>query len=181
MTPRIGRKTLALLLAALVAVAVAVTLLASRGDEAPGQVVLGEPRIVSAEELSSYARSVKRPVYWAGAAAAGFKIELTEVRGGRVYIRYLTAQAQAGDPRAAFTTLATYPMRGAYEQLRSASRRRGAVFGKTASGGATLHYRRAPSNVYLAQPGADHLVEVFTPEPRAAQRLAASADVAQVP
>ena len=164
---------LGIALAAVAAVVVVVVLLVS-GNDNSDRLVLGQPREVSAKQLSSYARAAGHPVYWAGPAASGFKLELTEVRGQRVFVRYLTADAKAGDPRAAFTTVATYPMKGAYDQLKSSTSRPGAVQGKTPNGGLTLYYKKAPSNVYVAQPGSDYLIEVFAPQPHAALQLAQS-------
>jgi hypothetical protein len=160
------------------AVAVAAVLLL-RGGDAP-KIVLGQPRVVSSSQLAAYARSGGRTVYSAGPAAAGFKLELTEVRGSRIFVRYLTNDAHAGDPRPAFTTVATYPMRGAYQQLRAASSRPGAVEGNGPAGATTLYYKRRPSSVYVARPGTDFLIEVFAPQPRAALQLAQSPSVAQI-
>jgi hypothetical protein len=170
---------IALALAAVAAVAVVVVLLVS-GDDNSDRLVLGQPREVSAAQLSSYAQAAKRPVYWAGPAARGYKLELTEVRGQRVFVRYLTADAKAGDPRAAFTTVATYPMKGAAAQLQSFKSRPGAVEGKGANGAVTLYYKKSPSNVYVAQPNSDYLVEIFAPQPRAALQLAQSDQLVQV-
>jgi hypothetical protein len=163
--------------AALVAAIVVAALLLGSDDDS-GKVQVGKPRVVSASELSSYAKS-GHTVYWAGAAAPGFKLELTEVKGPRVFVRYLTSSAQAGDPRAAYTTVATYPMKNAFARVRAAGTRPGAVAGE-APGGATLYYKKTPSNVYVARPGSDYLVEVFAPQPKAALQLASSASLVQV-
>ncbi len=163
----------------LVAGVVAAVVLLTSGDDAD-QLTLGEPRIVSAGELSSYAGSANRPVYWADAPAQGFKLELTEVKGQRVFVRYLTADAKAGDPRPAFTTVATYPMKDAQARLESFEDRPGSVEGEGANGAITLHYRKAPSNVYVAPPNSDYVIEVYAPEPSAAQQLAKSATLSAV-
>jgi hypothetical protein len=161
-----------------IAAVVAAAVLLTRGDDTPA---LGEASVVSAEKLSSLADTSDTPVFWAGDAADGFKLEFTEVRGGRVYVRYLTADAKAGDPRPAFTTVATYPMQGAFEQLRESADNPGAVSGNGAAGATTLYYRKAPSSVYVAQPGSDHLIEVFAPQPSAALEIASSPSLVQVP
>lgn len=165
-------------IATVIASAAAVTFLLTRSETQ--RLEIGKPRIVSPQQLASYAESAGRPVYWAGQAADGYRLELTEEQGQRVFVRYLADSAQAGDPRPAFTTVATYPMQDAYERLRDAGRRPGAVEGTTTSGALTLHYRRAPSNVYLAEPGSDRLVEVFAPQPGAALGLARSALLTRV-
>jgi hypothetical protein len=174
------RWLLAAAVAAIAVIAVVIALVASGGGKTD-RLVLGKPREVSAAELASYAKAVDpRPVYWAGPAASGFKLELTEVRGQRVFVRYLTSAAKAGDPRAAFTTVATYPMKGAAGQLKSFSSRKGAVEGSAPGGGVTLYYKKRPSNVYLAGPGSDYLIEVFAPQPKTALALARSSQVAPV-
>lgn len=162
----------------LVAGVVAAVVLLTSGDS--DELTLGEPRIVSTGELSSYAESANRPVYWAGAPSGGFKLELTEVKGQRVFVRYITADAKAGDPRPAFTTVATYPMKDAQAKLESFQDRPGSVEGEGADGATTLHYRKAPSNVYVAPPNSDYVIEVYAPEPSAAQQLAKSATLSVV-
>jgi hypothetical protein len=163
----------------LVAAAAAAAFLLLRSDSAP-TVALGKPQVVTSSQLSAYAHSNNRTAYWAGPAASGFKLELTEARGSQVFVRYLTSDAKAGDARAAFTTVATYPMRGAYQLLRSASSRPGAVVGTGAAGATTLYYKQRPTSVYVARPGANQLIEVFAPQARAALQLAQSQSVVQV-
>lgn len=178
--PRRSRRPWAIGLALLVvaAIAAAVVLIATGGKS--DTLVLGQPRIVSSGELSSYAQSANHPVYWAGAAASGYKLELTEVRGQHVFVRYLTKNAKAGDPRAAFTTIGTYPMKGAAAQLHSFAIRPGAVAGTGAGGATTLYYKKRPSNVYVAQPGTDYLIEVYAPGLKGALKLAKSSLLTQV-
>ena len=164
--------------AVIVAVAVAAFLLL-RGDDGV-KLTLGKPRVVSASQLSSYARDNNRTIDWAGAAASGFKLELTEITGHRVYVRYLSSGAQAGDPRPAFTAIGTYPMQDALTKLRAASSRPGAVAGTLSGGGVTLYYKKRPTNVYVARPGSNVLVEVFAPQAGAALQLARSSTLSQV-
>lgn len=172
------RRLVALAVAVVAAAAVAAALLLNGGGAE--RLEIGKPRAVSAAQLSSYAESAGRPVYWAGDAAAGFKLELTEAPGQRVFVRYLTADAKAGDPRAAFTTVATYPMQDAYGRLEDSADRAGAVEGKTSGGAITLYYKKAPENVYVAHPGSDRLVEVFAPQEGAALQLATSPSLVEV-
>ena len=169
---------LAGVLVAIAAIAAVTVLLLTGGDDEPAA---GEPHVVTTGELSSFAKGAGRPVYWAGAPAAGFKLELTEAKGDQVYVRYLSNDAKAGDPRAAFTTIATYPVQGAYDKLGDSADNPGAVDGKGASGARTLYYKKAPSNVYVALPGSDYLIEVFATEPSAALQIASSQSLVQVP
>ena len=171
-SPRRTRRRLVAALAAVVAAAgIAAALVLTGG---PDRLELGKPRIVSSAQLSSYAESAGRPIYWAGETADGYELELTEVAGQRTYVRYLTSGAKAGDPRPAFTTVATYPVKGAHAQLTESSSRPGSVETKAENGALVLYYRKAPSNVYVAHPGSDQLVEVYAPEPSGALQLAKS-------
>lgn len=151
------------------------------GDDDPDTLQIGKPRVVSQADLSSYAHSAGRPVYWAGPAADGYKLELTETEGQRVFVRYLSESAEAGDPRATFTTIATYPMQAAADKLRSYRSRAGAVPGKTEAGAETLYYKKTPSSVYVAGENSDYLIEVYAPQPKAALQLAQSSSLVQVP
>ena len=165
---------------AVVAAAAVAAFLFLRGDDGV-KLTLGKPRIVSSSELSSYARANDRTIDWAGPAAQGFKLELTEVTGHRMFVRYLASSAQAGDPRPVFATVGTYPMQDAFTKLRAASSRQGAVAGALAGGGMTLYYKKTPTNVYVARPGSSFLVEVFAPQSGAALQLARSSMLTQVP
>jgi hypothetical protein len=151
------------------------------GDDDADTLEIGKPRVVSEADLSSYAHSAGRPVYWAGPAAEGYKLELTETEGQRVFVRYLSDSAEAGDPRATFTTVATYPMPAAADKLRSYRTRAGAVPGKTEAGAETLYYKKTPSSVYVAGENSDYLIEVYAPQPKDALELAQSSSIVQVP
>ena len=171
-------KVLALILVVAAAAAAAIFVLTQNNE--PERLEIGKPKIVSASDLSSYAKSVNRDVFWAGPAAKGFKLELTEVRGKRVFVRYLTDAANAGDPRAAFTTVATYPVKGAYATLRKSVSRPGAVSGKGANGATTLYYKKMPSSVFVASKGSDYLIEIFAAQPKVALQIANSPVLTQV-
>jgi hypothetical protein len=134
----------------------------------------------SSEQLRSFAAAQGHAVYWAG-ALPGRKVELTEKRGGDVFVRYLSADAPIGDPRREFTTVATYPLRvGAFDVAMSAARKEGMVSRKTRAGGVAVWSRRRPTNVYLAYPASTLLVEVYDPSAQQAQHLALSGDVRPV-
>ena len=176
----IGRRLVlgVLTLGALAAAAVLLFFAAFDNGE---QLEIGKPKVVTVEQLRSYAENKGAPVYWAGPPAAGFKLELTEVKGGRTFVRYLTADAQAGDPRPAFTTIATYVSSGAYATTKGAATREGAVLSDRGSDGVVLYYKKAPANVYVAKPSdPNRLIEVYAPAAQAAQALAASDQLAPV-
>jgi hypothetical protein len=78
----------------------------SSGDSV--SLTAGEPQVVTASQLSDFAADADGPVYWLG-ERLGSKYELTETDSGRIYVRYLRGDAEAGDPRSSFITVATYP------------------------------------------------------------------------
>jgi hypothetical protein len=145
----------------------AVTLLLARSD---AERLPGTPTEASAAQLRSVAAKADAPVYWAG-TRPGKRFELTRTRAGRFFVRYLPSGVKAGDRRPAFLTVGTYPQRRAYTVTDASSRRAGMVHRPTPGGGLAVWRRRRPSNVYLAYPGSDQLVEVFSPDAAAARRL----------
>jgi hypothetical protein len=138
----------------------------------------GRPAAVSVDELQQFA-SENGVVYWAG-QTAGTKLELTRTSGGNLFVRYLPEAAPVGDRRPAYTTVGTYPMRGAYELISRATRRPGAQRGAVPGGGLALWYGARATSVYVAFPSVRHLIEVYAPDPREARRLALSGDLARV-
>lgn len=139
-----------------------------------------EPTAVSASELSDFAADQDTPVYWLG-EREGASYELTDSDSGRIYVRYLTDGADVGDERARFITVATYPSEDGVAALRKAAREgNGAKLGKTDDGAVLLIDPSSPNNAHLAYPGANLQVEVYSPTPGEALRLAARGDVEPV-
>jgi hypothetical protein len=170
---------LTLLLAVLsVALVAAVVVWLVRDDDS--SPAAGEPDVVAATQLSEFAAERLKPVYWLG-ERPDESYELTDSSSGRVYIRYLTGGAEAGDERAGFVTVATYPADNGVAALRKASReQKGAKLGKTDDGAVLLIDPSSPNNAHLSYPGANLQIEVYSPVPGEALRLAARGDVQQV-
>jgi hypothetical protein len=140
----------------------------------------GEPEVVSASQLSEFADGADGPVYWLG-ERLGSKYELTETAKGRIYVRYLRGDARVGDSRSSFITVATYPSEDGVAKLRQAADAGGgAELGRTGDGAVLLADPSATS-AYLAYPGGDVQVELYSPEPGQARRLAAAGAVREVP
>jgi hypothetical protein len=148
-----------------------------RGDEA--LVERGEPTEVSVAELRAFATSLDHPVYWAGEPGSR-SLELTHDERGQVFVRYLGPGASAGDPRASFTTVATYPRPSAYRETLAAAERNGMVRADAPGGGLAVWSADRPTSVYLAYPGLDYLVEVYDPSARRARALALGGDVGPI-
>lgn len=148
------------------------------GDSSSPKV--GEPAAVSASSLSDFAGRHGTPVYWLG-ERPGDTYELTDARSGQVYIRYLPEGVEAGDKRAKFVTVATYSGVGGVAALRKAAAgEKGAKLGKTDDGAVLLVDPASPKNAHLAYPGADVQIEVYSPVPGEALRLAARGAVEPV-
>jgi hypothetical protein len=149
-------------------------------DDGDDSAAAGSPRVASAAQLRDLSASVGHDVYWAGSPAAGTELELTHQADGRIYVRYLTGDAQAGDARARFTTVGTYPVPAALAALRKQARQPTAVTRTLPGGGLAYLDADRPTSVYLAWPGSDYEVEVFDPSPKRALDLVLAGAIAPV-
>jgi hypothetical protein len=136
-----------------------------------GEPVFPEKPVASSVEgLKAFAAAIGHPVYWAGPLQP-YTYELRSTNQGRVYVRYLPRGVSVGDRRAAFLTVATYPVANAVVKLRRAAAT-GGVGLKTADGGFAYYDPGRPTNVYYARrssPGYE--VEVFDPSPKRARSV----------
>jgi hypothetical protein len=167
-------------LGAIVAVVLGVVLLAwlvLRDDDDNGDA--GAAKAVSVEELQDLAGSRDRPVFWAG-PRSGSTYEVTETPDGAVYVRYLSDDADVGDPRPSYLTVATYPIENGYARVVAASRNEGADAERLPNGGLAVVDSRRPSSVYLAYRGGKYQVEVYHPSPTRARELVLSGAVQPV-
>jgi hypothetical protein len=168
-----------LLVALSVALVAAVVVWLVQGDDSSSST--DEPEVVSVSQLSEFAAEQGTPVYWLG-VRQGASYELTDTSSGRIYVRYLTGGAEAGDKRAKFITVATYPEESGVAALHKAAREgHGAKLAKTDDGAVLLVDPNSPDNAHLAYPGGDPQIEVYSPVPGEALRLAARGAVRPVP
>lgn len=175
-----SRRWLTILLVVLsVALIAAVVVWITRDDSSSSEP--GQPKAVTSSELSDFADEQGTPVYWLGERGDD-NYELTDSTSGRVYIRYLPEGTDAGDERADFVTVATYPANNGVAELRKAAREEtGAKLGKTDDGAVLLIDPASPNNAHLAYRGANLQIEVYSPVPGEALRLAARGAVRPVP
>jgi hypothetical protein len=135
-------------------------------------------RAVTASSLAAIAARSGHPVYWAGTGRG-----TTEYRGtadGRAYVRYLPKGVNVGAARP-YLTLGTYPLKHAYATTSSLSQRPNAVAVNVSKGaGVAFYLTKHPTSVYVAYPGADFQVEVFSPTPNIARQLVARGEVTTV-
>ena len=142
------------------------------GDEDSTAIPAGVPVAASPQMLSDFAATRGTPVYWAGGLRAR-QIELTTTREA-TFVRYLPKGVSVGDPRATFTTIATYPLPDAYATAAGRRTQPGMASRKTSGGGLAVWSRKKPTSVYVAYPGVPHLVEVYDDRRREALQLALS-------
>jgi hypothetical protein len=127
-----------------------------------------KPVASSVDGLKAFATAIGHPVYWAGPLEP-YTYELRSTNQGRVYVRYLPKGVSVGDRRAAFLTVATYPVANAVVKLRRAAAK-GGIGLKTADGGFAYYDPARPTNVYYARRRSpSYEVEVFDPSPKRAQ------------
>ncbi len=130
--------------------------------------------------LTSLAASSARPIYWAGQRADD-RYELTRTTGGRVYIRYLPPGAPVGSGQP-YLTIGSYPVQGAFRVTSELANQSGSIKVQTTDSRAIAFYDSAkPLSVFLAYPGSDVQVEVFSPVAHEAALLVSSGAIAPVP
>ncbi len=95
-------------------------------------------------------------------------------------MRYLPPNVRAGDRRAEFLAVGTYPVRNPFAQTRAAGRRHGAVTLKLPGGGIAVYDRTRPTSIYFAYPGSNVQVEVYSPRGQVARNLVLAGQVVAV-
>lgn len=182
-TPKTGRMSS---LGSRVGIAASVVLiliaafLATRGEDGAGDVAAVEtpPRLVGPAELAALAAASGHDLYWAGNRRS-HELEISEEPDGSVYLRYLPSGVEAGDPRAEFLTVGTYPVPDAVGALRRSAAEAGSELGH-AGNGVTFVNPSSPGSVYLAYPGSDLQIEVYDPRPGRTLQLIRSGAVEPV-
>lgn len=183
---KLGRKVLLGAIAAVLVVASLGAWLASRSDDpaptsgAANSVSAAEAdyssaTIVSESDLRAFG-GARGPAYWLGPRGDS-QLELTQLASGSVFVRYLTGDAEAGDSRREFVTVATYAQSGGYDDLLEASRQDGAQADTSQTGALIVTTEDAPNSAYFSFEDADFQVEVFSPKKGAAEKFVNSGTV----
>jgi hypothetical protein len=166
------RLAVASLLAVAGVVILAIVLLGGSGDDS-SSAGEGESEAValSESELLAEASGLGGPAYWIGPRAGTESYELTSTEDGRIYIRYLTGDAEAGDERADFLSVGTYPFPDAEAGLqRSAAKGEGTL---EQGNDYTYLVPAAGENAYVVfDDEPDLQIEVFSPQSGEAEQLA---------
>jgi hypothetical protein len=161
---------------AILAIALGAWLALRGGDDSTDSSTPTEAEVVSVDSLREAVGGPGIPIYWAG-EQADTELELSEPEEGRTYIRYLTGDAEAGDPRPNFLTVGTYANENPVATLKRQGKESDGVLGK-APGNATVYFdRNDPSSIYLAYPGVEAQIEVFEPDFKRALQLVNSGQI----
>lgn len=158
--------------------AVAMWLLMVRSPSDDGAAPAGKTSVelVTVAQLQALAETAEEPVFWAG-PRDDMRYELSRTPSGRIYIRYLPEGVEAGDPRAGYLTVGTYPVDDALGDTRRSGEADGAVVRELEGGGLAVYNKSSPTSVFVAFPGTPRLIEVYDPSPATAQELAYSGRV----
>lgn len=159
-----------------VVVALIAILLVSGDDDGDAPAPDGSAREVTSGELREEAARLGQPIYWAGEQDDA-ELELTITSEGHADVRYLTGDAEPGDPSDEFLTIATYQVPDAYSGLQAYAKQAGSRSEKIPEGGIAVANASRPESVYLAFPGAAFQIEVYDPDPDRAFELATSGSV----
>jgi hypothetical protein len=174
--PKRQHLTLAACLAAAIAALLVVWLLVEDNDPAEAPTAADGAEIVSVESLRSAAEET--PIYWVG-PPEGSELELSQPSADRTYVRYLTGDAEAGDP-SPFLTVGSYKLADPVRALRSQGKGADGVLAKAPNGGVVYFERKSPKSVYLAYPGVNTQIEVFAPNFQQALQLVTSGRIVPV-
>jgi len=176
------RRTQLVLLVLGLAVAVSgvfvIWLLARGGGSNGPPAAKSSPTIVSQAQLERFAGTLDYPVYWAG-PKPGFSYELTAA-SGRVWVRYLPAGVEAGDPRPNFLVVGTYQQPHAYSGLQAAAKQADSRSKRIADGGLLVYSSQRPTSVYFGYPGVKYQVEVYNPSSATARSLVVAGTITPV-
>jgi hypothetical protein len=119
---------------------------------------------------------VRHPLYWAG-PKRGFTYELTQTKGGQIYVRYLPGGVSIGANAPKYLTIGTYPVKNALASVRAIAKRLRVPPMKLKGRGIAVLDTEHPTSVYLAFPGSNYEIEVYDPSPARALRLVRSGKI----
>jgi hypothetical protein len=138
----------------------------------------GEVVTLTEFDLLSRAQTVEPTAYWVGKRAGAGRFLLEKNAAGNLYVRYLT---DSSDIRkvASMLTVATYPVEGGTERLEDAARAEGEKVVRR-DGFVVLASSDSRSAFVAFDERPDIQIEVYSPRPREAARLAISGAVTPV-
>lgn len=144
--------------------------------EAPEAIGPMEAQIVSPAELAAEARSLGRPVYWAGPSDQD-QLEMARNEDGDVSVAYIPEGEDPEGPDADFLTVLTYRFPDARKALEAEAASGNRLSRELPDGGFLLSQPSQPTSVYVAYRGEDYQVEVYDPRPGRALQLALAGSI----
>jgi hypothetical protein len=134
-----------------------------------------KPTAASVADLSSLAKDLGHPIYWAG-PKRGYTYELLRTSGGQVHIRYLPPGVKVGSTQP-YLTIATYPFPDAFRVTRGLTKQKNTAEIKMPGGGVAVLTKSYPQSIHLAFPRSDFQIEVYDPSAPRARSLVTSGQV----
>jgi len=161
-----------------------VTWFATSSNRDGGNPILGsasgDARMVESGEMAKATDEVGHSFFWAG-ERPGTKIELRHDEVGNTHVRYLTGDAQPGEPAQRFLDIGTYPFDGAREATRKLAGRQGLEPVRVGDAIGFFDPKR-PTSVFLVFPDRpDYQVEIYHPDGDGALDVAMSGDIVPMP
>jgi hypothetical protein len=135
--------------------------------------------VVTPDQLATEAKSLGRPVYWAG-AQDGSSIDLERDAKGNVSVLYIPEGSDPGGPPADYLTVVTYPYDNAYAALQQQVVTGGPLSRDLPDGGLVISQADEPNNAYVAYKGEDYQVEIYDPRPGRALKLVLDGSIVKV-
>jgi hypothetical protein len=120
--------------------------------------------IVTKEELVAATKDLGFPIYWNG-EMDDTNIELTVLTEGKVFVRYLPKNVDAGSPDKYFT-VATYYDEAAFANVQNLGSMPGAKSINYSGGAVAASSTESDANIYFAFDGNPAIYNIYSPEPK---------------
>ena len=132
--------------------------------------------IVTKDELIAATKNLGVAIYWNG-ETEDTNIELTVLSEGKVFVRYLPKDIEAGSSEA-FFTVATYYDPSALAKVQSLGATAGAKLVNYQGGAVGASASESDSNIYFAFDGNPALYNIYSPDPNLAWGALESGSIA---
>ena len=139
------------------------------------QIIPFGPEIVTANAIQNATKDLGHVIYWAGVDSTK-QYELTILKNGAVYIRYLPDGVKAGSKKP-FSTVVTYSDSKGFEHVQTLANNVGAISIKDTGGAFVAAESNESLNAYFAYSNYPIQVEVYTPIPGKAWTLIQSGQI----
>lgn len=173
-------RTVRIVVGALVGIALIVFLIVkvTGGDDDSGDRSSNGALGLTQGELIDKSASLGHTFYWVGPRPGTDQYEFTATPDGRFYVRYLTGDAQPGDPSADFVSVGTYVVQNAIQALKQGATE---ADSKVIRQGGYQFFAGQRNNAYVVfNDEPDLQVEVYSPRQGEAIQLVTSGDLVQV-